>query len=134
GLDGQVPGEIQSDVEQVELERGDAQVFHERRDLGQLLPGHDREVIAVVGVGVPGGQAEDLGKDLAVRSGLVHVVAAGPEIGEHRRYASDKRRRCLGPRVLGVRTVDAEVEVRVDGPRENDLVARVYDLFRARRG
>ena len=105
---------------------------HERGDFGELLRGHDREVVPVVGVRVPLGEPEDLGEDRRVRPRLVEVVAAGPEVREHRRDTADERRRGLAPGVLRVGPVDAQMEVRVDRAGQDELPARIDHRVGAR--
>src|SRR2546426_845857 len=99
-------------------------------DLVELLRRHDAEVVAEVRVCVARRGGDDLGKDRAIRTTLVEVVLARPEVAQHRRDATRERGGGLARRVGGEVTVDADVKVRVDRPRKDEATTRVHDVGR----
>ena len=76
------------------------------------------------------GRRHDLGKDRAVRAGLVQVVLARPEVADDSRHAAGERRARLALGVVGKIAVDADVEVRVHRARKHQPAAGVEDLGR----
>ena len=130
GAARRVRREVQPFVKHVVLERGDALVAHEPVDLVELVGGHDPEVVAEIGMSVPLRGRDDLGKDRAIRPGLVQIVAARAEIAHHRRDAACERGARLTLRVDGEIAIDPDVEVRVDRARQHEPASRVEDLVR----
>src|SRR5438093_265959 len=122
--------EVQPLVEHVVLERADSLFADQPVDLVELLRRHDAEVVAEVRVCVARRGGDDLGKDRAIRTTLVEVVLARPEVAQHRRDATRERGGGLARRVGGEVTVDADVKVRVDRPRKDEAPTRVHDVGR----
>src|SRR5215211_803953 len=118
-------GEVEAFVEHVVLEGGDSVLGDEAFDLAYLLPDHRRQMVAVVHAGVSLRGLQDLREDLRVRTTLFEIVAPGPEVAYDARHPTRERRERLALRILREVAVDAEVEVRVHGPREHQLALGV---------
>ena len=121
-------------VEHEDLERGDAELLDQRRDLTDVLLRHRREVEGVVDVGAALGGGQHLREELPVGPALVQVVLPGAHVGEPGGDAALGAGPALGLRILAQRVVDAPVLVGVDHAGEGHAAPAVHDHVRVLRG
>jgi len=122
--------EVETLVEHIVLEGGDALFRDEATDLGDLIPDHRRQVIPVVHPRVPTRRRQNFGEDLRVRTTLSKIVAARPEVADDACDAARERRERLAVRSLRDVAVDAKMEVGINSTREYEPPRGVYDLVR----
>ena len=117
-------------IEHVDLERRDAVLLDQHRDLVDVPAVHRREVVRVVDVEAPLRDLEHLGVEIGVGAALVQVVLARAEVVDARGDSALCSCTALGHRVFRERRIDASVHVRIDEAGERQQPLAVDDLAR----
>src|SRR5207249_11259733 len=123
-------GKIEPFVEHVVLEGGHAVPLHERGYLPDLRAQHRSEVVSEVDARAAGGGVEHLREDVLVGAALVEVVMPRSEVADDARHTPDEGRERLRRRVLPDVSVDAEMEVGIDGAGDDEQSSSVDHLIR----